>query len=133
MGLQRLVYRSVASSTNSSRELDRIVASSRTKNRRLGITGAIALHEERFVQVLEGREEQLSELLASIMNDKRHSKLRVLGRWTVSARLFPSWSMATATAIHSDPKSRRSLLVEEYGAALVGAMLSLTNNVPWEV
>lgn len=133
MPLERLVYRSVASGENVIEDFNQIIACSRAKNQRLGVTGAIALYEDRFVQVLEGRQEPLDRLLASIAEDARHKDLRVLGRWTVSGRLFPNWSMARAEAVGDDPRIGSWLKLEDHGAALVGTMLSLTGNIPLEL
>lgn len=130
MTLQRLVYRSSATGENSKQDLDLIVARSILKNRKLGITGVVALCESRFVQVLEGQAKQLDLLMASIEKDARHKGLRVLGRWTVSGRLFPSWSMVKADAVGGDNRISDILQFDDHGVSIIGALLTITAGLP---
>jgi hypothetical protein len=130
MSLERLIYRSTAVSVDCATDFDRIVAVSARNNRRCGITGAVTLCDGLYVQVLEGKSARLDPLLAIIAQDPRHKDVHILGRWTVTGRLFPSWSMARADAARADAQLRSWLRSDDYGVTLVGALLTLTDNVP---
>ena len=79
--------------TNLQSDVESIVQTSRNRNREVGITGVMFLHESRFLQFLEGEELQLRSLLLRIENDPRHSNLQYLLESPVERREFPSWNM----------------------------------------
>ncbi|MCW5694053.1 MAG: BLUF domain-containing protein [Pseudolabrys sp.] len=79
---------------NSATEIQRLLAQSRARNARLGITGALLFNEGRFVQVLEGDEAPVMEVLADIRRDARHTDVEVLPPRIAPARSFSEWSMA---------------------------------------
>jgi hypothetical protein len=72
-----------------------ILAKSRTKNLRLGVTGALLFSEGYFSQVLEGEESAVERIFEAIEADTRHHDITVLSRAT-TRRHFPEWSMAYA-------------------------------------
>lgn len=74
--------------------LDEILRVARSRNKHLGITGALMFNEGRFVQLLEGEEAAVREVFASVSTDKRHSDITVLSVETRMARRFDSWAMA---------------------------------------
>lgn len=93
--LKRLVYRSESLIAHDDvPALDTIFRTSRGNNSRDRITGALALPDGKFVQVIEGSDTALDGLMVRLRADPRHEKLTVLGEWSVSARLFPGWTMA---------------------------------------
>ena len=64
MTLERLVYESTATGTTESlRNLSVILAESQRNNDRRGLTGALAAHDDRYIQVIEGPREVLDHLL----------------------------------------------------------------------
>ncbi len=69
---------------------------SRRNNARDGLTGALAVNEGWFLQVVEGSATALDRLLRRLAEDPRHTDLEVLSRRPVSGRLFPDWSMVAA-------------------------------------
>ncbi|PZN96004.1 MAG: hypothetical protein DCF29_23915 [Alphaproteobacteria bacterium] len=65
-GLERLVYESTATgSTGSLVNLATILAQSQRNNDRDGLTGALAAHNERYVQVIEGSSAALTSCCAA--------------------------------------------------------------------
>ncbi|MFN4288602.1 MAG: BLUF domain-containing protein [Brevundimonas sp.] len=95
--LERVVYESRATdSTGSLLNLATILAQSQRNNARDGLTGALAAHREHFVQVLEGRADQLALALKRISADPRHGDIRILEQGPINARSFEGWSMAAA-------------------------------------
>lgn len=95
--LERLVYESTATgSTGSLTNLATILAESQRNNDRDGLTGALAAHRERYIQVIEGPQTTLDGLLRRLQGDPRHRDLTIISREPIQARRFEGWSMASA-------------------------------------
>ena len=95
--LERLIYCSKATvPTNSLALLTDILAVSQRNNERDHLTGALAISDGWFLQVIEGSPQNLDRLLARLEADSRHARLEVLQRRKVRVRLFEKWSMASA-------------------------------------
>ena len=92
----RLVYRSRnrIPQDDQRHELGQLFSAARAHNKRAGITGALLLSEDCFVQTLEGDEVEVQALLARIRADSRHDQLEVLDTGLVDARVFARWAMA---------------------------------------
>lgn len=92
----RLVYRSRLSipPDDVEAEVAKILGAARTKNPRLGITGALVVWEESVVQTLEGDEDVVRDLYATIGRDPRHEQLELVEETPGVARAFTRWSMA---------------------------------------
>lgn len=92
----RLVYRSSATMERENRpaELEEIFELSRRNNTDLGLSGALLVWEDTFVQVLEGDEATVRDLYATIAADPRHEDVVLLDAHTVDDRVFARWSMA---------------------------------------
>ena len=99
MGLQleRVVYTSRArgDTENLLMQVD-ILATSQRNNARDGLTGALLIHEGRFLQVLEGAAQDIDRLMARLAKDARHDELVVVEREPIPARRFGDWAMASA-------------------------------------
>ena len=107
MGLERLVYESRATgSTGSLTNLAVILAESHRNNARDGLSGVLAAHEDRYIQVIEGPREALDSLLKRLEDDPRHRNLRLLDRAPAGERMFEGWTMASARVT---PELKRSL------------------------
>lgn len=95
--LERLIYVSRATrSQDSLLALAEILAVSRRNNARDGLTGGLAAHDGRYVQVVEGARAPLDGLMARLAADLRHEGLTILDRRIVEGRAFGQWSMASA-------------------------------------
>jgi hypothetical protein len=79
-------------------ELGNIFTTARRQNRAVGVTGALVLAEDGFVQVLEGDKDTISDLYAPIIQDPRHDHCTVLEEQTVDARTLGRWAMAKVAA-----------------------------------
>lgn len=92
----RLVYRSSTTMERENRpaEIQEIFEVSRRKNGGLGLSGALLVWQDTFVQVLEGDEATVRELYGTIAADPRHAHVETLDAAVVSARAFGHWSMA---------------------------------------
>lgn len=89
MGLVRLAYTSRRSSSLTDEALLReLIVPANNRNHKEGITGCLWCGDEMFIQVLEGEAEKVAALMARILKDPRHSKVRLLSNRTTSVRLF---------------------------------------------
>lgn len=90
----RLVYISTLSAGVGRNEVDRIVAHSAEANDRRGITGLLALDEDRVCQVLEGPGQEIEKLFETIRGDRRHRDVVMLDCREVDTPHFGRWGMA---------------------------------------
>ena len=89
----QLVYASTATKLFSSRGLLEVLPRYREKNLRLGITGLLLYKHGSFMQALEGEEEAVRTLYATIRANSWHHHVLTLMALTVPERQFPNWSM----------------------------------------
>jgi hypothetical protein len=111
-----VIYHSAATPGLSSFDVDEILAASRTRNKQNDITGMLLLENGRFLQALEGPEEDVRDLMARIEQDRRHEHVRVLVEETQDGRRFPDWAMARGHVAELE-----ALALDEYFAALLEA------------
>ena len=96
LALQRMVYESTATGpTGSLLNLAVILAESQRNNHRDGLTGALAVHRDRYIQVVEGTAPALDGLLRRLETDPRHRNIVLLDRIPITERMFDGWSMAS--------------------------------------
>lgn len=95
-GTFRLMYRSRDLISPAEREvaLGHLFSTARSNNKALGISGALLIDGDRFVQTLEGDESPVRDLFARIEQDERHDHVELLSTATVDDRVFARWSMA---------------------------------------
>lgn len=92
----RLIYRSHSRIPSDQRrvELGDVFTTARRNNKRLGVTGALMVSDDSFVQTLEGDEPVVRNLYARIAADARHEHVTLLKEDFVGARTFGRWAMA---------------------------------------
>ena len=91
--LLSIVYASNAREPFDDAQLADLLAQSRASNTRNGLTGMLLYRNGRFVQVLEGPEGAVRDLVAVIGEDPRHSGMRVLVEEPITSREFAEWTM----------------------------------------
>jgi hypothetical protein len=79
-------------------EIKKILTKSSANNLQDGITGLFLLVENRFIQLLEGEEENVKKCYQRIQSDNRHGNLTTLLQRNIGYRLFPHWSMRFLSA-----------------------------------
>lgn len=101
----RLMYRSRIRIAPEERpaELGKLFTTARSNNKRAGITGALLVSDQWFVQTLEGDEALVRSLFAGIERDPRHDGVAVLEAGPVDGRAFPRWAMARVSQDGSAP------------------------------
>jgi hypothetical protein len=73
-------------------QVTEIAAAARGRNAWLGVTGALVATSTYFAQLLEGAQPAVEELMASIEDDPRHMRVRII-RTAEEKRRFGEWSM----------------------------------------
>lgn len=103
-------------------EIIEILRKARENNQKQDITGMLLYKDGHFLQVLEGPNKAVNELLQRIETDPRHRGMIQLMKTPLTERQFPNWSMAFKdldqlspedTAAYS-PFLTESLLDEEF-------------------
>lgn len=92
--LERIVY--VSEATPAALTLTgiaEILGEAQANNDRRDITGALAIGDTHFLQILEGRRHELDALLQRLERDPRHRSVSVLDRRSIPARMFEGWAM----------------------------------------
>ncbi|MGZ8225994.1 MAG: phosphate-starvation-inducible PsiE family protein [Methylococcaceae bacterium] len=70
-----------------------ILNNSRANNARLGVSGMLLFTGSIFIQLLEGDEKIIEELIETIKKDPRHKDFRVIEKKKISAREYADWTM----------------------------------------
>ena len=92
--MHSIVYRSVAVDSFILPEIYSMLSNAKEYNANHGITGCLLYHSTRFIQLLEGEEEEISSLFNKISKDSRHHQIEIIQRGDTPERLFHKWSMA---------------------------------------
>jgi len=70
-----------------------ILLQARRNNARDGLTGALIVRGDLYLQLLEGPEAFVAATFGRIAADNRHLAVTRISQDSVAARLFPGWSM----------------------------------------
>jgi len=95
--LKTLTYTSRARLDLAAADLADIHEAARHLNALDGITGLLIFDGRRFLQIIEGSEEAIDNLVERLRRDARHSAIEIRDERFVEARSFPHWSMELVT------------------------------------
>lgn len=112
-----ITYFSTAVESTTETDVVDIVAFSRIKNERLGITGVLLYLNGQIVQVLEGQQSAVEDLYKSIQKDPRHTNVRTVISHPISQRLFSHWYMGYETLTTQQYDEVRGLLPDSQEVA----------------
>lgn len=93
MQLKTLTYTSRARLDLSDAELEQIHETARHLNALDGISGLLVFDGTRFLQIIEGSEAAIDDLVERLRRDTRHSAFEVRDERAVQKRSFSGWSM----------------------------------------
>lgn len=101
----RLIYRShnLIPGTERKTALGILFSEARSNNKKKNITGALLIHDDWFVQTLEGDEQAVQALYDHIAKDPRHSNVTLMETGNVPGRVFSRWSMAEVAESPAKP------------------------------
>lgn len=71
-----------------------IVFPARRRNQACDVTGCLWFDHARFVQVLEGRREEVELIFGAIARDTRHHDVHVIAQGSIERRAFSNWNMS---------------------------------------
>ena len=91
--LKTVTYTSRARLDLGEDDLRRIHEEARHLNALDGITGLLAFDGARFLQIIEGAEEAIDDLIERLRGDTRHTAFEIRDERMVATRSFPEWSM----------------------------------------
>lgn len=86
-------------------DVEELLFNAREKNRCLAITGVLLLIQGKFIQYIEGYEEDIDELYRSIRSDPRHNDILLLDSGYIEKRQYTNWSMAYKKVQNSEIKN----------------------------
>lgn len=88
--LHRVIYASeaVGATGASTLSIAQILGESERNNRRDGLTSCLMFHEGHILQAVEGARADLDRLIRRLLDDRRHSGLRILIDVPVAGRLL---------------------------------------------
>ena len=96
--LIRLVY--ISRSTESNRETrhiqniaEKILLVANIQNKQNGITGILCFSNDCYFQCLEGISDAVLHLYSKLLNDPRHTDLKIILKEPITSSSFSKWSM----------------------------------------
>jgi hypothetical protein len=107
--LTHLIYTSAAAASLDVEQLKEILELARARNAERSVTGMLLYTAGTFFQVLEGDEETLKGLFASIVVDSRHKRVTKIIDEPIAQRDFGDWTMGFAEAELSELSSMEGL------------------------
>ncbi len=129
-----IVYSSSANQAFSSEDLQGLLARSRAANEREGLTGLLMHRDGRFLQLIEGPEQNVRDRMSAIEGDPRHGHLRVLLEDEIQQRQFPDWTMGYESAAGADsgtPGFRRTFDDIDADRSTSGTLPALRALLAW--
>ena len=92
-----ILYASTTAIDFDDNALDALVKQAAQNNAKNNITGMLVYNGELFMQLLEGKEEVVSDLLDEIAKDNRHTNVTIIRKKEIDKRECPDWSMRIFT------------------------------------
>ena len=93
MSFTTVTYTSLARLDLQDTDLEDIHRSARDHNALDGVTGLLVFNGTHFLQIIEGSEQAIEDLVERLRKDQRHTGFEIRDRRKVEARSFPDWSM----------------------------------------
>jgi len=93
MQLTSVTYTSLARLDPNSSDLEDIHRIARNRNEREGITGLLVFNGTHFLQIIEGSEKAVDNLVQRLRADARHSGFEIRDKRKIEKRSFPDWQM----------------------------------------
>lgn len=108
--MKRVLYISTARSAMSVAELEHLLRRARAANKAAQITGLLVVGGRRFLQVLEGPDQEVDATFERIAQDERHFALVKLHDKPIIERSFAAWAMGFEKGGATSMKAGASLV-----------------------
>ena len=112
--MYRLIYKSRVTRELDWPVIEDILHHSAANNSLVEVTGFLLATRNHFLQVIEGRFEDVNETFFRIARDPRHERIQLLSFEVVDARLFESWAMKGIGILDANTDLARQLIAK-YG------------------
>ena len=109
MVLCRLIYSSEAIAGLAYPDLKDIMEKSEKNNLPVGISGMLCYGNNKFLQILEGERQAVSETYEKILKDERHENSQLIEFVEIESRLFTNWSMKVVQLGEQFPEKIKEL------------------------
>ena len=119
MDLKSLTYTSLARLDLGAEDLNAIHRTARELNAIDGITGLLVFNGTHFLQIVEGAEQAIDELVERLRRDRRHTGLEVRDERKIDGRSFPDWSMELVR-VNADFFEARQAIQDRVPATVAG-------------
>ena len=113
----RLTYLSRPVKPFTDEDFDDIESKSIAANNARDVTGLLIVHDDRILQILEGRETAVRELYGKIEADRRHTITKLVSTVEDDERLLLTWSMVVRK-IAGIPEELSAQYIEFYDELL---------------
>lgn len=100
--MYHLIYTSHAAQPFEEDDLIELLRESREYNNEHHITGMLLYLNGKFIQVLEGEEEEVMNVFSRIIDDPRHLRVIKIMEGTSPVRIFKNWSMGFKHISYTD-------------------------------
>lgn len=98
----QLTYLSTPFRPMNNEDLMDILTAARLNNASIGVTGMLLYTGTDFIQVLEGEEQIVEDLVAQIRKDPRHKNFRIIERKKIAQREYAEWTMRFKKLVEND-------------------------------
>jgi len=117
MVLCRLVYSSEAVAGLAYPDLKDIMEKSEKNNLPVGVSGMLCYGNNKFLQILEGERQWVSETYERILKDERHESSQLIEFVEIESRLFTNWSMKVVQLGEQFPEKVKELSLKYSSSA----------------
>ena len=112
--MYRLIYKSRSIKPIEWETIESILHSSEKDNTEHEISGLLLSTNTHFLQILEGRYEDINETFMKIVKDERHTDVKLISFEVIDARLFQGWGMRGIGVFNFNTDIEK-MLMDKYG------------------
>ena len=128
----QITYLSSATRAMSQGDLEDILKTARENNARLGITGMLLYGNKTFIQILEGEEGVVDELVKTIKRDPRHTNVQIVKKKPIDQHEYADWSMGFKRVSGEDfvaVKGLEDFEEKNFNTTFLGSQASLVDSL----
>jgi len=112
--MYRIIYKSKSKNPIDWKIIEDILHESEKGNDQHEITGLLLSTSTHFLQIIEGKYEDVNDIFMRIAKDDRHCEIKLIGFEVIDARLFSGWGMR-GIGIFDFNVDIEKMLMKKYG------------------
>ena len=112
--MYRIIYKSKSIKPIEWQTIEDILHASEKDNTKHEISGLLLSTETHFLQILEGRYEDINDTFMKIVRDDRHTDVQLISFEVIDARLFQGWGMRGIGVFNFNTDIEKTLM-DKYG------------------